>query len=166
MSYFTEMDWRRVFAPEMTLPEVAIRGTVVYVTLVLLFRIILKRQAGRLALSDLLVVTLVTGVCRNPLVRDAYSITDGLLMVLVILLWSFAMDWLSFYLPMVHALLHPTPVCLIRDGMVLQENLRRELITEKQLESRLRKAGVSDPHMVSEAMLEGNGETSVIRKVP
>ena len=48
MSYWTEMDWVRAFAPEMTLPEVLIRGTVVYVSLVLLLRVILKRQAGRL----------------------------------------------------------------------------------------------------------------------
>jgi uncharacterized membrane protein YcaP (DUF421 family) len=79
-------DWARLFTPEMPLAEIIIRGTCVYVSLVLLLRVILKRQAGKVSLSDLLVVTLVAGVCRNTLVRDAYSITDGLLIVVTILL--------------------------------------------------------------------------------
>jgi uncharacterized membrane protein YcaP (DUF421 family) len=166
MSYWTEMDWVRAFAPEMTLPEVLIRGTVVYVSLVLLLRVILKRQAGRLSISDLLVVTLIAGVCRNPLVRDSYSITDGLLVVIVILLWSYAMDWLSYYVPVMHTLLHPPAVQLIRDGIVLKDNLQRELITEQQLQSRLRHVGVKEPSLVDEAYIEGNGQMSVIRKDP
>ena len=39
-------------------------------------------------MTDLLVVSIVAGVCRNPLVRDAYSITDGLSMVAVVLAWA------------------------------------------------------------------------------
>jgi uncharacterized membrane protein YcaP (DUF421 family) len=164
MAYWTEMDWHRAFAPEMTFPEVLVRGALVYVTLVLLLRVILKRQAGRLSISDLLVITLIAGVCRNPMVRNSYSITDGLLMVIVILVLSYAMDWLSYYVPVIHALLHPTPVCLIRDGVVLKENLRHELITESQLQCRLRLVGVSDAKLVAEAYIEGNGQMSVIRK--
>jgi uncharacterized membrane protein YcaP (DUF421 family) len=166
MSYWTEMDWARAFVPEMTFPEVLIRASVVYWSLVLLLRVILKRQAGQLSISDLLVVTVIAGVCRNPLVRDAYAITDALLTIIVILLWSYAMDWLSYYVPAFHALLHPRPVLLIRDGVVLKDNLQHELITESQLQSRLRHVGVADPRAVAEAYIEGNGQMSVVRKNP
>src|SRR5436305_14944567 len=96
MNRLFETDWGRLFAPEMSLPEILVRGTLIYLAICLLLRVFLKRQAGKLSLSDLLVVTLVAGVCRNPLVRDAYSVTDGVLVVMTILAWSYAVDWICY----------------------------------------------------------------------
>jgi uncharacterized membrane protein YcaP (DUF421 family) len=163
-SWLLQIDWGKLFLPEMSLAEVLIRGTFVYVTLVLLLRVILKRQAGKVALSDLLVISIVAGVCRNPLVRDAYSITDGLLVVVVVLFWSYAMDWLSYYVPVIHALLHPKPVPLVRDGVALEDNLRHELVTDHQLYCQLRRHGIRDLARVAEAWMEGDGQVSVIKK--
>jgi uncharacterized membrane protein YcaP (DUF421 family) len=157
-------DWHQLFAPEMSLPEVLVRGTLVYVSLCLLLRVVLKRQAGKVALSDLLVVSVVAGVCRNPLVRDAYSVTDGLLVVATVLAWSFALDWMSYNVPAVHRLLHAPPVPLVRDGQVLPENLRRELMTFEQLCCKLRREGLKEPAQAAEAWMEGDGHVSVIPK--
>jgi uncharacterized membrane protein YcaP (DUF421 family) len=164
MGRLLQTDWSGLFRPEMSLPEVLIRGTLVYVSLCLLLRVMLKRQAGQLSLSDLLVVAIVAGVCRNPLVRDAYSIPDGLAVVVVVLAWSYALDWLSYYSPWVHKLLHPQPVVLVRDGQVIEPNLRRELMTESQLRAQLRQHGVEDLSQVAQAVLEGGGQVSVIQK--
>src|ERR1700751_3042027 len=133
MASWLHTDWSRMFIPDMSLPEILIRGTLVYLSIVLALRVILKRQAGKVALSDLLVVAVVAGVARNPLVRDAYSITDGMLVILTVLFWSSALDWLSYYSPFIHNLLHPKPVALICDGVVLSAHLQQELITQTQL---------------------------------
>jgi uncharacterized membrane protein YcaP (DUF421 family) len=164
MDFLWRTDWHRLFVPEMSLLEILVRGTCTYLGLCLLLRVVLKRQAGKVSMSDLLVVTLVAGVCRNPLVKDDYSVTDGLLVVATVLGWSYLLDWLSYYVPFVHALLHPQPVLLIRDGQVLKENLRGELLTENQLLSKLRFHGVREPRDVAEAWLEGDGHVSVIAK--
>jgi uncharacterized membrane protein YcaP (DUF421 family) len=164
MEFLWRTDWERLFTPEMSLPEILVRGTLVYLALCLLLRVVLKRQAGKVSLTDLLVVAVVAGVCRNPLVRDAYSVTDGVLMVATILGWSFALDWLSYYVPFIHKLLHPPPVPLIRDGQVLQKNLQRELMTESQLTSKLRLGGVRKPTGVAEAWMEGDGYVSIIKR--
>ena len=164
MSSWWQTNWDQMFRPEMSLPEVLVRGTLVYVSLVFLLRVILKRQAGKVSLSDLLVVSLVAGVCRNSLGRDAYSVTDGLLIVVTVLCWSFTFDWLSYHVRLVRKLLHPEPVLLIRNGVVLSENLGRELVTESQLRSKLRRTGVNDVRQVSEAWMEGDGQVSVVRR--
>jgi hypothetical protein len=49
-----------------------------------------------------------------------------LLVIIVVIFWSFAMDWLSYYVPVIHTILHPRPVPLIRDGVVLEGNLKHE----------------------------------------
>src|SRR3954452_11213099 len=133
MEFLWQTDWQRLFVPKMSILEILVRGTLIYLALCLLLRVVLKRQAGKVSLSDLLVVSIVAGVCRNPLVRDAYSVTDGMLVVATVLAWGFALDWLSYHVPLIHSLLHSPPVPLVRDGQVLPENLRRELMTESQL---------------------------------
>jgi uncharacterized membrane protein YcaP (DUF421 family) len=158
------IDWHKLFVPQFSALEIVVRGAITYLALCLLLRLVMKRQTGKVALSDLLVVMLVAGVCRNPLVADAYSITDGMGVVAVILLCNFALDWLSYYSPYAHKLLHPEPVSLVRDGTILHENLQRELMTETQLRSKLRQQGVIDPAEVAEARMEGDGHISVVKK--
>jgi uncharacterized membrane protein YcaP (DUF421 family) len=53
---------------------------------------------------------------------------------------------------------------LIRDGVVLQDDLKRELLTEDQLRCKLRSHGLNDVAQVAEAWLEWDGHVSVIRR--
>ena len=164
MEFLWKTDWARVFVPEMSLLEIVVRGTLIFVTVCLLLRVVLKRQTGGVATSDLLVAGIVGGVCRNPLVRDAYSVTDGLLVVGVVLSWSYALDWLSYHSRLVHRLLHRPPSRLVEDGRVLHERLRHELMTEGQLKSQLRSEGVRDVAEVEGAWLEDCGKVSVLKR--
>jgi uncharacterized membrane protein YcaP (DUF421 family) len=166
MGSWLTTDWSKLFTPRMSLPEILVRGTLIYLALCLLLRVFLKRQAGGLSLSDVLVVTLVAGLCRNPLVADDYSITDGLLMVLTVLVWSYVLDWLSYHVRLIHRLSHAPRLHLIHDGATLEENLRRELMTHAQLESKLRAAGVHRPQEVADAYLESDGQVTVLKKDP
>jgi uncharacterized membrane protein YcaP (DUF421 family) len=162
--YLFDIDWQELFVPKLTAAEILIRGLVVYVTLCLLLRVVLRRQAGKIALSDLLVVTLVAGVCRNPLIANAYSIPDALAVVTVILGCSYAVDWLSYYSPTFHRLFHPPPVLLVQDGEIIHSGLRHELMTEQQLRAKLRRYGIGDIAEVAQAWMEGDGHVTAIRK--
>jgi len=164
MRFLWETDWERLFVPEMSLLEIFIRGTFTYLGLCLLLRVVLRRQAGKVSMSDLLVVSIVAGVCRNPLVKDAYSVTDGMLVVATVLGWSYLLDWLCYRFPFIHRLLHAPPVPLIHDGRVLDDKLECELMTETQLRSKLRRHGVREPTEVAEAWMEGDGHVTVIKK--
>ena len=59
-------------------------------------------------------------------------------------------------------LLEPQPTVLIHNGRVLEEHLRRERITVDELHAALRRSGVIDPEKVRLAVLEENGQISVI----
>jgi uncharacterized membrane protein YcaP (DUF421 family) len=118
------------------------------------------------SLVDLLLIGLIAGVCRNPLVADGYSLTDGLGVVVVVLACSYLVTWASYRSRFIHRLTHHQPVQLVRDGRVLAENLRGELMTSDRLRSKLRDHGVTDATEVSEAWLEGDGEVSVVKRKP
>lgn len=164
MDFLFKVDWHELFTPRFSILEMVIRGVAVYLGLVLLLRVVLKRQAGKVSLSDLLVVTIVGGVCRNPMIADSYSLPDGLGVIVSVLGCSYAIDWLSYRSPFIHRLVHPHPVLLIRDGAVFHEHLEQELMTMQQLHSKLRSHGIVDPKEVGEAWLEGNGHVSVVLK--
>ena len=164
MSFLLAVDWEKLFVPKLSVLEMMIRGVGVYVALVLLLRLIPKRQIGQVSISELLVIGLIAGVARNPLVADGYSLTDGLGVIVVVLGCSYLVTWLSYRFRAIHRLTHHEPVPLVQDGRVLGENLRKELMTPDRLRSKLRGQGVTDPAEVSEAWLEGDGEISVVER--
>lgn len=165
MEALVRIDWQQLLVPQFSVFEMLLRGCLIYLSLVLLLRIVLKRQAGRIAMSDLVVVTLVTGVCRNPLIADRYSLTDSLGVVAVVLGCSYAVDWLSYHSQFIHGLVHSEPVLLVQDGEVNQSNLKQELMTEQRLRSKLRAHGIRDLNQVAQAWLEADGTVSVLKEV-
>ncbi len=157
-----EVDWGQVFAFETPWLEIILRGTAVYLGLFLLLRFVLKRQAGTVGITDLLVIVLIADAAQNAMADDYQSIPDGLLLVAVIIFWSHMLDWLGYRIPVLNRLVHPPPLPLIRDGRLLRQNMRRELISEEELLSQLREQGVLDIKEVKMACMEGDGRVSVV----
>ena len=56
----------------------------------------------------------------------------------------------------------PRPLLLVRDGRLLRANMRRELVTQEELESKLRENGVEKLADVRMAYLESSGEISLL----
>ena len=86
--------------------------------------------------------------------------TEGLTLVLTIVFWDFALDWLGYRSRFFGWLIKPAPLPLVRDGKMLFKNMRRELISADELRSQ---QGIADVADVS-ACLESNGEISFIKK--
>ena len=166
MDWLIDVDWHRLLVPRLSVLEMLIRGATVYGALVLILRAFPRRQAGQISTSDLLVIGLVAGVARNALAADGYSIPDGLGVCLVVLACSQLVNWLAYHVPLVHRLTRHEPVQLIRDGRVLPDHLRRELLTEGRLRAKLRGEGVIDPTEVAEAWMESDGHITVVRQKP
>jgi uncharacterized membrane protein YcaP (DUF421 family) len=95
---------------------------------------------------------------------DYTAVPDGLLLVATIIFWAYALNWLAFHVPRLRKLIHPQPLPLIRDGEVLEQNLRKELVARDELLSQLRLQGVEDPSEVKSALMESDGRISVIKK--
>lgn len=100
---------------------------------------------------------------RLPRESDDYrSVPDGLLLVAVIIGWSYLVDRLGYHIRFFEWLVHPPPLPLVRGGKLLRRNTRCELITTEELMSQLREQGVQNVSQVKFAMLEGDGSISVI----
>jgi uncharacterized membrane protein YcaP (DUF421 family) len=164
MEHLIGLDWSQTFLPDTSLLEIFLRGTVVYLALFVMLRVVLKRESGGVGVTDLLVIVLIADAAQNAMAGSYNSIPDGLLLVATIIFWSYALDWLGYHVPRFERFLHPQPLPLIKDGRVLRARLREELITEEELASQLRLQGVEDPSDVKAAHLEPDGRVSVIER--
>jgi uncharacterized membrane protein YcaP (DUF421 family) len=156
--------WDEVFLPTHSVPEMVVRGTLMYLIIFVLLRFVPKRQSGGLSISDVLLVVLLADAAQNGMAGEYRSITEGVVLVATIIFWNFAIDWLEYHVPAMERLLRHPPLMLIKDGQVLRGHMRRELVTMDELMSKLREEGVTGPEDVAEAYIEPDGNISVKRK--
>src|SRR6476659_2055638 len=129
------MHWRDAFAPDTPLLEIFLRGSVMYLALFGLLRGVLNRQSGAVGVTDLLVVVLIADAAQNAMAHDYKSVPDGVLLVAVIIGWSYLLDWLGHTYPAFGRLIHPPPLLLVEDGRMHRRNMRAELLTPEELMS-------------------------------
>lgn len=151
-----------MFGFEISVLEIVVRGTVMYLALFAMLRFVLKREAGELGMPDVLLVVLLADASANAMSGSYETISEGLVLVGTIVFWSVALDWLSYHVGALRRVVRPGALPLVRDGRPLRRNLRRELITEEELISQLRLKGVDDIARVREAYREGDGKISVL----
>lgn len=158
------VDWVALFQPQTPLLEIFVRGTIVYLSLFIMLRVILKRESGTVGITDLLVVVLLADAAQNAMAGSYSSITDGLLLVATIIFWSYALDALGYRFAFIQWLVRPPAIQLVKEGKMIRKNMRKEFITEAELTQMLRQQGVEDIGRVEKAFMEGDGRISVITR--
>lgn len=161
MSHLWHVDWRGAWVPSTSLLEVFIRGTVIYLTLFTLLRVLLKRQSGGLGVTDMLVIVLIADAAQNGMSANYQSVPEGIVLVATIVGWATVLDWAAARSPFMERLLRSKPVLIVRDGEPLRGAMRREFVTMDELRIALREEGVHDIRDVQRAYVEPDGIISV-----
>ncbi|HEX7026249.1 MAG TPA: YetF domain-containing protein [Gammaproteobacteria bacterium] len=162
MDLFGGIDWGGLFIPTTPLLETFVRGTLVYLALFILLRVLTKRESSSVGVTDLLVLVLLADAAQNAMSGDYSSITDGVLLVAVIVFWSYFLDWLGYRYSFFDRLIKPSKLLLVKHGRMLKRNMEKELITEEELMSEVRKQGLKNLADIDEAYMEPNGTISII----
>lgn len=157
----SDIAWASMFIPTISLLEVALRGTLVYLGLFALLRIV-RRDRGELGVADLLVIVIVADASQNAMGANYESVTEGAVLVGTILFWNHALDWLAFRFPRFGRLVASRPLLLIKDGRMIRRNMQQQMITQEELMSQLREQGVENMASVKACYLEGDGKISVL----
>ena len=155
-----------VFGLTKPLWEIGLRATIVYLALLLLVRLVPKRKAGHISPNDMLTLIVVGGMGTDAIMGGSTSVGDILLMVAIVFSWSYVLDLIEFYSPAARRILREGQATLIEDGRLNRRNMRREMVTEQELMSVLRKEGIDDPASVHLACMEADGEISVVPRSP
>ena len=163
MDQLLAVDWQSMFVPRVSLIEMALRGTITYFGLLVLLRVF-RRGIGGVNMTDLLLIVLIADAAQNAMSAEYHSITEGAVLFGAIILWDYFLDWLAYRIPFVRRLVRPRALSLIKDGRLLKQNMRREMVTEEELMSQLREQGIDDVSQVASCYMEGDGRFSVVTK--
>lgn len=152
---------------QMTSPwyEPIIRGTVVYLFIFLVVRILGKKKLGELALFDLVLLIIMSAAVRNAIIGLDQSITAGLICVSVLGVLNTLINNLSFHFRWFEKILEGQPEVIILNGKIHKKVLKREKISDAELFEALREHEIMNPEDVKCAILETDGKISVIRYV-
>jgi uncharacterized membrane protein YcaP (DUF421 family) len=162
---FFAIDWRGIFVPEYSLLEMVVRGTLMYLVVFVLVRVMSKRQIGGLGPSDVLVIVLLAEVAGNGFTASDYrSVSEGAVLAATLLGWTYVLEWLGNRFPAVERLIREPKLKLVENGRMLRRNMQAELITREELLSQLREKGLEDCKDVAAAYMEADGRISVIKK--
>ncbi|MEU3306717.1 DUF421 domain-containing protein [Nocardiopsis sp. NPDC055551] len=158
------MDWSVILPPSESILELIARGSITFLLLVLLLRLVGQRESGGLGITDLLVVVLMADAASAGMTGNADTIGDGLVLAATMLFWSVALDGVAYRWPAFAHLIKARPRPLVLDGRLDRRVMRREFITEEEVLTQLRLHGYSDLDMIARAYLEPNGMISIVPK--
>lgn len=153
--------------PQISVLEKIVRPLIIYIFLLVAFRLFGKRQLGQLTPFDLIVLLTISNVVQNAMIGDDNSLTGGMIGATTILVANLILAYLTFRHPKFDRLVEGEPTVLVENGKLLYDHLRQELLTEEDLFQSLRRQQIdpeTDLAKLKRVELEPDGQITIIRQ--
>ena len=138
-----------------------LRTTILYALLILVIRLMGKRQIGQMEPAEFVVTMLVANLASIPMENPEMPLHTGIVPILTVLGIESVLAIVSLRSIWARKVLCGKPVILIENGKICQDSLRKNRITLDELTGHLRQKDVLDLSSVQFAILETNGNLSV-----
>lgn len=138
------------------------RTIIVFLTLLIAMRLMGKRQLGELELSELVVAVLISNVAAHPLQEISIPLMNGLLPIIILLCCELIISGFIVKSPKFRQFVCGKPCFIIRDGVISQEEMKKNRFTLDELYEELRHQGVLDVSKVKFAVLETDGKLDIV----
>ena len=133
------------------------RTVILYLLLILVVRVMGKRQIGQMEPTEFVVTMLLANLAAVPMQDNGIPLASGLVPMLTVLGISLILSVLAYQSIRMRRLLCGKPVILVENGTICQRNLARTRIHLDELTEHLREQGILDLTTVKYAILETNG---------
>lgn len=152
-----------ILIPDISILEKIIRPAVVYLFLLLAFRVAGKRELGQMTPFDLIVLLTISNILQNAMIGPDNSLGGGLIGAVTMIMLNGILARVTFQFPRLARVLNGEPTLLIENGQIKDANLRRELMTVEEVQRALRKHDLDweDIPRVERAMLELDGTVTI-----
>ncbi|MBP9663681.1 MAG: DUF421 domain-containing protein [Pyrinomonadaceae bacterium] len=158
--------WTNMFALDQTVTwaEKILRPVIVYIALVVMLRVFGKRELAQLNPFDLVVILSLSNTVQNAIIGEDNSLIGGVVGAVALLSINFAFSHLKYSSRPLEALTEGVPVKLVADGKTDKRQLRRELITTRDLDILAHQKGFEDANDLEKVVLDPNGTFLVYGK--
>ena len=144
--------------------DIVLRASAIFLLLFVLLRLFGKRQLGQMTPFEFVALVVVGDFVQQAITHNDFSITAGILAVTTFGFWSLVLGWVSYRSDSMRRLLEGQPRILIQDGKLLETVLERDKITQAEVLSEMRLAGIAQLDEVQWGILEPSGKISFLKR--
>ncbi len=145
-----------------TFLDVIIRSSVIYLFIVLALRLFGKKELAQLSVLDLVFILLISNSVQNAMVGPSTGLFEGITAAATLFAINALFKYVLYRNKKFGRLLQGEPVILIHKGNVIAGNLFKERLTLDELEAAVREHGVENISDVDLAVLEVDGNISIL----
>lgn len=138
------------------------RSVAVYLFIVLAIRLFGKKELAQLSVVDLVFILLISNSVQNAMVGPDTSLAGGLMAAVALFVTNYVLKYILLRNERINKLLQGEPVMLVYKGRVKQKGLSVAQISEEELLAAVREHGVEHISDVDLAVLEVDGNISVM----
>lgn len=145
--------------------DAILRGFIMYLFLLVLFRIAGRRTLGQMTNFDFVLLLIISEATQNAMIGNDFSVTNGILVILSLVGLDIGFSILKQRFPILNRHLDGLPLVLVDRGRPIQELMRKTRVDEEDiLFSAREKHGLERMEQIKYAVLETNGGISIIPK--
>ncbi len=141
-----------------------IRTVIIYFILVIIMRLMGKRQLGDLELSELIVTFMLSEIATNPITDTNADMFPTIVPIVTLALLEIGTSFIMLKFPSAKKLLSSSPSVVVSKGVIDIKAMKKARISIDELLCQIRQNGIYDLEEVDYAILEENGKMSIIPK--
>ena len=145
--------------------DAIVRGVVVYLLLLVIFRIAGKRSLAEVTTFDLVLTLIISESIQQALIDGDDSLTNAFLIVIALVGTDILLSHVKQRWPRVERVLQGVPLVILEHGKPTQDRLDRERVDEQDiLHAARQQEGLRSLDDLDYAVLEPSGDITVIPK--
>lgn len=144
--------------------SIIFRTLILYVVILIIFRVMGKREIGELSLLDLVVFMMIAEMAALGIENNQEPIIKWLVPMLLLVGVQFILAFISLKSKRFRILVDGKPSIIINNGKIDEHEMRNQRYNFDDLLLQLREDGVSDIEDVQYAILETSGKLSIFKK--
>lgn len=136
--------------------------SVIYLFIVIAIRLFGKKELAQLSVVDMVFILLISNAVQNAMVGPDSTLSGGLVAATTLFVLNYILKYLQYRFPKFGKVVEGDAIMLIYKGRVLETHLKKAQLTHEELLEAVREHGVPSVKDVDLAILEVDGNISVL----
>ncbi len=146
--------------------DIVLRATGMFAMVFLLLRLLGKRELAEMTPFEFVMLVAIGDLIQQAVTHNDFSLTGSGLAMATFAFWGLMLNFLGNASRRAERLIEGQPTVIVRGGALLRRNMARNRLTENEVASEMRLAGIAHIENVAWAILETNGKISFIEAKP
>jgi uncharacterized membrane protein YcaP (DUF421 family) len=142
--------------------SIVVRSVIVYLFVILAIRFFGKKELSQLSIVDLVFILLISNSLQAAMVGNDVTLTGGLVAAASLFIVNWLLKNLIYKSKKISETIQGSPIMLVYQGKIIHKHLEKAQISHEELEAAIREHGVKDIAAVDLAILEVDGNISVL----